>query len=123
VRKYTYTGVRGVNPLAGAKIKYHNQKTDVDGYTFDSKAEANRYCDLKLLQKAKRICDLELQPRFDLTVNSVKIGFYKADFAYTEVENGERIVEDVKGVMTPVYRLKKKLVKALHGIEIREITG
>jgi len=103
------------------RSKYNAIKTVVDNIRFDSKKEARRYSDLKLLEKAGRIHSLTLQPRFDLIVNGVKCGFYKADFKY--VENSREIVEDVKSPVTaklPVYRLKKKLIRALYGIEIRE---
>src|SRR5579859_5392531 len=100
--------------------KYHNKKTTIDNIRFDSAKEAKRYEQLKLLQAAGEIRNLELQPRYDLVVNRQKIGFYKADFRYHDM-NGEKIIEDVKGVRTPVYRLKKKLVKAIYGIDIIEI--
>ena len=98
--------------------KYRAIKTIVDGIKFDSKKEARRYSQLKLLEKAGAITDLKLQPRFDLIVNNCKCGFYKADFEY--VENEKKIIEDVKGMKTPVYNLKKKLIKAIYGIEIFE---
>jgi hypothetical protein len=101
--------------------KYHNIKTVIDGITFASKKEAKRYQDLKLLLKAGEISELTLQPKFDLTVNGHKIGSYIADFQYREKTNGRYIVEDVKGMVTPVYRLKAKLVKALHGVTVTEI--
>ena len=100
--------------------KYNATKTVVDGIKFDSKKEAARYQELKLMQKAGMINQLTLQPRFDLMVNGVKCGFYKADFQYVELKQGLRVVEDVKGVKTPVYNLKKKLIKAIYGIEIFE---
>jgi len=102
--------------------KYNARKTVVDGVTFDSAKESRRYSELKLLEKAGVIHSLTLQPRFDLIVNGTKCGFYKADFKY--VENSREVVEDVKSPMTaklPVYRLKKKLVKAIYGIDIVEI--
>jgi hypothetical protein len=98
--------------------KYRAVKTVVDGIKFDSKKEAARYQQLKLLERAGEIMELTLQPRFDLIVNGVKCGFYKADFQYLEV--GKYVVEDVKGMKTPVYNLKKKLVKAIYGIDIFE---
>jgi Protein of unknown function (DUF1064). len=85
--------------------KYKAIKTSVDGIKFDSKKEAARYVQLKLLAKSGAIQSLELQPKYDLMVNGVKCGFYKADFRY--YENGACIVEDVKGFKTPVYNLKK----------------
>jgi hypothetical protein len=98
--------------------KYRAIKTVVDGIKFDSKKEAGRYKGLRLLEKCGEITELTLQPRFDLIINDVKCGFYKADFQY--VMDGKTIVEDVKGMKTPVYNLKKKLIKAIYGIEIFE---
>jgi hypothetical protein len=98
--------------------KYGAKKTVVDGITFDSKREAKRYGELKLMERAGYIANLQLQPRYDFVINGVKCGFYKADFKYSD-ELGVR-VEDVKGMKTPVYRLKKKLMKALHDIDILE---
>ena len=66
------------------------------------------------------IDSLQLQPRYDFAVNGVKLGFYKADFAYLDTATEKLIIEDVKGVKTSVYRLKKKLMKAIHGIDILE---
>lgn len=100
------------------RSKFGAIKTTIDGVTFDSKKEAARYQDLKLLLKANQISELELQPKFRLEVNGVKICTYIADFRYKE--NGKLVTEDVKGVKTPAYNLKKKLVKALYGVEIFE---
>jgi len=103
--------------------KYRAIKTVVDGITFDSKAEARRYGELRLLVKANAIFCLELQPRYDIVVQGQKICFYKADFRYKESHDYDApwIVEDVKGMKTPVYNLKKKLMKACHGIDIVEV--
>ena len=100
------------------KNKYKAVKTVVDGIKFDSKKEARRYSQLKLMEKSGAISELSLQPRFDLIVNDKKCGFYKADFKY--IENGMEVIEDAKGMLTPVYRLKKKLVKAIYNIDIFE---
>lgn len=102
--------------------KFHAIKTVVDGITFDSKREAKRYQDLKLLQRAGEIQDLVVDKaslRYKLEVNGVLIGKYTGDFGYTE--KGVRILEDVKGVRTRDYILRKKLMKALYGIDIKEI--
>ena len=98
--------------------KYGAVKVIIDGIKFDSKAEGRRYKTLKLLERAGEITNLELQPRYDLIINEIKCGFYKADFRY--LQDNELVVEDVKGVKTPVYNLKKKLIKAIYGIEILE---
>lgn len=98
--------------------KYGAQPVTIDGLRFASKREAARYLDLRYDEKRGKISGLELQVRYPLVVGDVKIADYLADFRYTR--DGEVIVEDVKGVRTPVYRLKKKLLKALYGIEILE---
>ena len=101
------------------KNKFNAKKTEVDGIVFDSKAEAKRYTELKLLGKANVISDLRLQPKFDCVVNGKKICTYRADFDYYEAD--KYVCEDVKGFKTPVYRLKKKLVEALFEVIIIEI--
>ncbi len=103
--------------------KFRNVKTEIDGVTFASKREANRYVQLKTLVRVGEIAALELQPRFDLVVNGHKVCRYVADFAYERVPTGERVVEDVKSkpTMTREYRIKKKLLKALYGIDIVEV--
>lgn len=95
--------------------KYNAKKTNVDGIKFDSIREAERYCELKLLEKAKEIRDLELQPRFllqdkfkDKQGNTHRKIEYVADFMYID-KCGITIVEDVKGVLTDVYKIKKKI--------------
>lgn len=98
--------------------KYGNKKTVLDGHTFDSKKEAKRYSELKLLERAKEITDLQLQVRYPLMVGGKLICTYVADFCYTS--GGKKYVEDVKGVRTEVYKLKRKLMLAIHGIEIKE---
>jgi Flp pilus assembly CpaF family ATPase len=99
--------------------KYRNVRTEVDGITFDSKKEARRYGELTTLLADGEISRLMLQPKFDIIVNGIKVAYYKADFAYFN-KAGDRVIEDVKGMKTPMYRLKKKLVEALHGVKIVE---
>ncbi len=98
--------------------KYNAIPTVRDGIKFASASEARRYRELKLLQSAGAISDLKLQVKYPCVVNGVKVCDYVSDFDYTE--DGKRITEDVKGFKTPVYRLKKKLVKAIYGITISE---
>lgn len=110
--------------------KFHAVKTEVDGIMFDSKKEAARYLELKLLQKAGKIRSLEIHKRWPLEVNGIKIGAYESDFNYAvdhprmHDDDGTPVsmlvVEDCKGVRTPLYRLKKKIVEALYGIKITE---
>ena len=98
--------------------KYHNTKTVADGIKFDSKLEAERYAQLKMMERAGVIRDLELQPSFELLPSFRKNGktwrrtVYKADFRYILAEDDSYIIEDVKGsttVITGVFRLKQKL--------------
>jgi len=105
------------------KNKYGNIKTTVNGVVFDSKLEAKRWKELRLLEHAGEISNLERQVLFPLIVNDVKVATMRPDFAYTD-KNGARIIEDTKSVATAknrVYRLKKKLLKAIYGIEIVEV--
>lgn len=106
--------------------KYRNKKVQVDLYVFDSIRESQRYKELKLLEKAGKIKDLELQPHFLLQESFKKNGKtyrkieYIADFKYTE--NGKTIVEDVKGMQTDVFKLKHKLFeKKYPDLELRII--
>ncbi len=125
-------------------MKYRNRKVKVDGILFDSKKEAQRYQELKLLESVGEICLLKCQDKFVLLpeqreeCNEVyKKGKHKgelkkgklierecvyiADFTYFDVASGEIVVEDVKGVKTREYVLKRKLMLFIHGIRIREI--
>jgi len=119
--------------------KYSAVKTVVDGITFASKAEARRYAQLKLLERAGEISNLETQPEFLFIVNGtpVKIrseGYpngrqakFRADFRYWDNRNNRTIVEDVKGgnaTRTEAYALRKALVEALFpGVRITEVTA
>lgn len=95
--------------------KFNAKKTTVDGITFDSKLEARRYTELKLLERAGTITDLQLQPKFllqekfkDRTGKTHRSIHYIADFQY--VEDGVDVVEDTKGYKgVAVFNVKKKL--------------
>lgn len=110
-------------PVEKTRSKYGAVKTELDGITFDSKAEAKRYAELRILARAGLISDLKLQPKFPLEVNGLVVATYIADFSYRDGTQGV-VVEDVKSAptRTDVYLLKKKLMKALHGIEIAEVS-
>lgn len=101
--------------------KYHATRTIVDSITFDSKREAARYAELKLMQRAGLISDLRRQVKYELIPKQQgeRAVSYIADFVYTE--DGKTVVEDVKGVRTPVYKIKKKLMLWRHGVKIREV--
>lgn len=98
--------------------KYGNHRTTVNGHSFASKREAKRYQELCLLEKAGHISALECQTRFPLKIDGELICTYVADFSY--LEGGKTVTEDCKGFKTPEYKLKAKLMKAIHGIEILE---
>ena len=106
---------------AKPKPKYRNEKTEIDGIRFDSKAEARRYQYLKSRLDDGEIESMVLQPKYAIEVNGIKICTYIADFRYRYFGSETEIVEDVKGVRTPAYRLKKKLMKAVHGIDVVEV--
>lgn len=98
------------------KSKYGNHKVIIDGITFDSKAEARRYNELKYLVQRGHITDLIVHPVFELQAGFTDalgrrhraIG-YEGDFQYTEA--GKTVVEDVKGVKTDIFKLKEKLFR------------
>ena len=108
--------------------KYKNKKVMIDNILFDSKKEANYYTYLKLLEKAGKITDLELQkkfilqPSFKLNGKTYRAITYVADFVYKD-DKGMHVV-DVKSEATrkdKVYRLKKKMFAYKFGIEIEEV--
>ncbi len=108
--------------------KYSNKKTVIDGVKFDSKAEARRYTELKLLEKAKEIKNLELQPKFLLQDKYQKNGktiraiYYVADFKYLDIRTNKIVIEDTKGFKTREYLLKKKIFEYKYPeLEIMEI--
>ena len=99
-----------------------------NGEKFDSRKEAHRYCELRILEKAKRIKDLRRQVKYVLIpAQRDKTGklleyecAYWADFVYYDFALGREVVEDVKGCRTDVYKIKKKLMLWVHGIHITE---
>jgi hypothetical protein len=101
--------------------KYSNKKTAVDGITFDSKAESQRYGELKMMERHGLIKGFEMQVPYSIDVNGYHICKYIADFVVTWPD-GLITVEDVKGVETRDFRLKMKLMKAVHNIDITLIS-
>lgn len=104
------------------RSKYRNVKTVVNSITFDSKKEAKRWGELKFMEKVGLITELKRQVRYKLQVGTEKIAFYVCDFSYRR--DGVLVVEDVKSEFTKklaAYRYKKKLMLALHAINIREV--
>ena len=103
--------------------KYHAQKTTVDGMKFDSKAEARRWQELKILERAGQIQELRRQVIFKLLKavscrgKVARPTTYIADFVYNE--NGIEIIEDTKGMLTKEFLLKEKMMKAILNKDIR----
>lgn len=103
--------------------KFRNIPTEIDGLKFDSKGEARRWQELKLLERAGVISELKRQVRYDLDAHGKKICSLVADFEY--IEAGQVVTEDFKSkaTITPVFRLKAKLFKAKYGREVRLCTA
>lgn len=107
-------------------MKYHNKKTEYKGMMFDSQKEAEHYVILEVLENVGAISNLRRQVKYELipklkwsTGKTYRATYYIADFVYER--DGKTIVEDVKGFRTPVYKLKRLLMKWLHNIEISEV--
>ena len=124
--------------------KYHNKKYTYLGIKFDSLKECRRYSELRLLEQAGKIKDLELQKAYELipaqyeeSTETYTKGLhkgepkpgrlleravvYRADFVYTDCETGQQVVEDTKGMRTKEYVIKRKLLLWRYGIKIKEI--
>lgn len=110
------------NLLRGRRHKFGAVATVVDNIRFASKLEAIRYADLKLLVRCGEIRNLELQPRFDLSVLRLGrfhiLGRYVADFRYRKGPTGILVIEDVKGFDVPLQRWKRKHAEAQYGITV-----
>lgn len=107
--------------------KYGNKKTKIGELLFDSKREADRWVLLKAAEKSGEIRGLERQVSFEIAPSVVLDGRkrparrYVADFRYTRTQDGAVVVEDAKGVATEAYRLKRHLVRSVHGVEVVEV--
>ena len=111
----------GTGPPHKKPSKYKNVRVMVDGIVFDSKREAKRWSELRLLQFARKIGLVFCQMRYDLHAKGgKKVGVYIADFVYSEPPGGKDVVEDTKGFRTELYKWKKRHMLAEYGIEIRE---
>lgn len=107
--------------------KYRNRKTEIDGITFHSRKEGERYLELKMLQRAGKIRDLSMQVEFELIPKQKgeQACKYKADFVYYVADTGKMVVEDVKGYKKgaayQLFSIKRKLMLWQHGIKIVEV--
>lgn len=110
-----------------ARNKYNARKAEVDGITFDSHKEAQRYAELKLLLRGGEIRDLRLQVKYELIPkqNGERACEYIADFVYQDVRTGETVVEDVKGCKQGaaynIFAIKRKLMLWRYGIKVVEV--
>lgn len=107
-------------PVQRKPSKYRNKIVEVNGEHFDSRGEARRCFYLREMQRLGKISDLQRQVEMPIVINDMEICFYRADFVY--MEDGIRVVEDYKGAKTDMFILKKNLLRALYGIEIKEVT-
>lgn len=107
------------NPEPGRPQKYGNRKVVTPEGKFDSRSEYRRWLHLKTLCASGGISYLRKQVPYRLVVNGVLVARYVADFVY--LQDGQLVVEDVKGFRTPMYKLKKKLMAACHNIKIQEV--
>lgn len=111
--------------LAPRASKYHATRTKVDGITFQSKREARRWQQLRILEAANQIFELRRQVPFPIVIVNldtgelVTVSTYYADFVYEPLEGG-LVIEDAKGFRTETYKLKKRLVEAQYGVRIHE---
>lgn len=107
--------------------KYRAKPCVIEGIRFASQREGRRFLELRMLEKAGEIRELELQPRFPLYAlrasngEVIKVADYVADFQFREGRDGALVVEDVKGMPTETYRLKKRIFEAQYGMQIREV--
>jgi len=112
-----------MKPMKSAKgNKFKARPETIDGLRFASGKEAMRYRILKAMAQADEIESLVCHPVFRIVINGIDCGKYTADFDY--LKDGKRIIEDCKGgdaTKTEAYRLRKKIVEALHGITIQEV--
>ena len=100
------------------KNKYNNKRITIDNITFDSIAEARRYGQLAMLQRAGLISKLTPHPEYKIKLNDVEICKVILDFSYRDEKSGLMVIEDVKGEDKPMSRLKRKLVQAAHDIKV-----
>lgn len=105
--------------------KYNAQGRRVDGHFFHSDAEATRYCQLRRMEETGKIRQLELQPRYELRVEGKLITTYIADFRYQILNEAgwvqAIIIEDVKGIVLDVYKIKRDFCQALYRIKVHEL--
>jgi hypothetical protein len=104
------------------RSKYGAKKTELDGVTYDSKAEADYAAELKLREKAGEVGGIEIQRPFPILINGFSVGVYRADFSFIDHKEGGRLrVIDVKGYDTPLSKFKRKCVEAFYRVKIEVV--
>jgi hypothetical protein len=103
--------------------KYRAKRTEVDGVWFDSKLEATVYQQLKVRERDQKIAQLELQPKFPLVIDGIKVTPrpYRADFRYLDIDDQKTHIIDVKGVDTREGKLRRRLAEILHGVIVEVV--
>lgn len=101
--------------------KYNAERVKIDGITFDSKLEAMRYQELKFLERANEIKQLDVHPTYPIVINDRKLGFIELDFEYYDIRAGFRVYEDVKGHDTALSRFKRAVLEATHNLTVRVV--
>lgn len=103
--------------------KYHARRTVIDNIAFDSLREGERYCELVILQRDGQIDLLEVHPKFEIIPGfnidgkKIRATYYEADFRYWDKKIGRMVVEDVKGMATQLFLIKRKLFLLQYGLE------
>ncbi|AMC13333.1 DUF1064 domain-containing protein [Liberibacter crescens] len=103
------------------RTKYGSVRTTRDGTCFASKAEADYYGRLKMLEKSGEVSQVVLQPSYPVIINGIKVFTYRADFSFYDVHDQRFRVVDVKGYDTPISKLKRKCVKAMYDIDVEVV--
>lgn len=120
IKGYSIKGGKKEQPKKSRRAKYKNEKVEYDGKIFDSKKEYKRYRELEILLKKGLIGQLRLQVPYELNEGGTHSLRYVADFVYIDAKTGKEIVEDSKGYRTKEYKKKRRLMKSVHKITIKE---
>lgn len=103
--------------LGNKPHKYRAKPMVFDGHRFDSTAEAKYYAELKLRERAGELSEIEVHPEFSVNINGIHVCMVVIDFAYLDCHRRKHFI-DVKGIDTPLSKLKRKLIFAVHDINV-----
>jgi hypothetical protein len=116
--RFTPQDLKTLQARGPVKSKFGNKKVVVDNIGFDSKREAARYNELKLMRNAELISSIDVHPVYPIYIKDMKVCDVVLDFAYTIYENSHSVHEDVKGKDNPLSQLKRKMVEAYYGFTV-----